>query len=247
MRFIRQYHWVLCCLFCKILCGQNTLEVHYYQPVAEEEELAGERKHYVLRCDARTSEFSLFTPVQWEADGLYQGSNRSKKEDCWIFKDHQHRQLLEFSVSLQGTNYCITDSLPAINWQVLQETRMLRQSILVRKARGSYGGRRYTAWFAPGIPIQDGPWKLAGLPGLILEAYDDDREVVFNFRLLKLRGPEVGPPSRTGRFVTPEAYTKIRKRELQQFLQYVVTRLQSSAPDLDLRLQFTYSFWEDPP
>lgn len=42
-----------------------------------------------------------------------------------------------------------------------------------------FRGRRWSAWFAPDIPVSEGPWKLSGLPGLILEAYDAKRHYVF--------------------------------------------------------------------
>lgn len=47
------------------------------------------------------------------------------------------------------------------------------------KATTEFRGRKWTAWFTPEIPIQDGPWKLCGLPGLILEAYDTNRDYSF--------------------------------------------------------------------
>lgn len=40
------------------------------------------------------------------------------------------------------------------------------------KAVAKFGGREWTVWYAPEIAISDGPWKLYGLPGLILKASD---------------------------------------------------------------------------
>ena len=42
-----------------------------------------------------------------------------------------------------------------------------------QKATTEYGGRKWTAWFTPDIPLQDGPYKFYGLPGLIVKVTDD--------------------------------------------------------------------------
>lgn len=67
------------------------------------------------------------------------------------------------------------------------------------KAVADYRGRRWTAWFAPEIPVHDGPWKLCGLPGLILEAYDEDRHYQFD-----ADGLELAPECEVGMFTYDE-------------------------------------------
>lgn len=41
-------------------------------------------------------------------------------------------------------------------------------------AQGEYGGRKWTVKYAQEIPSQNGPWKLTGLPGLVLDATDSE-------------------------------------------------------------------------
>ena len=53
-----------------------------------------------------------------------------------------------------------------------------------QKATCHFRGRNYVAWFAPDIPVRQGPWKLGGLPGLILKAHDTDS--LYTFEAVKV-------------------------------------------------------------
>lgn len=68
-------------------------------------------------------------------------------------------------------------------WTLTEETKEIL-GYECFKATSDYRGRHWTAWFAPEIPVQDGPWKLCGLPGLILEAYDLRHDYTFKANAL---------------------------------------------------------------
>lgn len=44
------------------------------------------------------------------------------------------------------------------------------------KASADFRGRHWTVWYSYYIPYVAGPWKLRGMPGVILEAFDDKGE-----------------------------------------------------------------------
>jgi GLPGLI family protein len=58
-----------------------------------------------------------------------------------------------------------------IVWKVSSEKKQFR-SYSVQKATTDFAGRTWVAWFTTEVPIQDGPYKFAGLPGLIVEIAD---------------------------------------------------------------------------
>ncbi len=76
--------------------------------------------------------------------------------------------------------YVYEESMPVVKWTILQETKQI-QGLSCQKATAYFRGRNYTAWFSSALPYSDGPWKLGGLPGLIVEASDDKKEIVFEF------------------------------------------------------------------
>lgn len=45
-------------------------------------------------------------------------------------------------------------------------------------AHSDYHGRRWSVWYAPELPVHDGPWKLHGLPGVILSADGGDGFII---------------------------------------------------------------------
>ncbi len=82
-----------------------------------------------------------------------------------------------------NSNFYVKDSLHNFKWVLIPDTA----TILKRKcmsAKTTFRGREYKVFYAPSIPISDGPWKLGGLPGLILEAKSTDGFV--EWRAIKL-------------------------------------------------------------
>ena len=75
-------------------------------------------------------------------------------------------------------DYRYVDSLHTQTWTMGDSTREVL-GYTCQQATADFRGRHWTVWFATDIPVSDGPWKLGGLPGLILEAYDEDQQHVF--------------------------------------------------------------------
>ncbi len=103
-----------------------------------------------------------------------------------IYKLHAEHQILFKAHSFLEKDLCvIQDTLGAINWSILPEKKQFG-FLVCQKATGTFRGRSYEAWFTFDIPISSGPFKLGGLPGLILEARSLDGEVEFLFQDLEM-------------------------------------------------------------
>lgn len=85
-----------------------------------------------------------------------------------------------------------TEPFETQNWEIADSTRTIL-GYDCTMATCDYRGRRWTAWFAVEIPLQDGPWKLSGLPGLILEASESSGQHTFTATGIRASGKEITP------------------------------------------------------
>lgn len=77
-----------------------------------------------------------------------------------------------------GDIYQYETDMNDLNWEICDSTKIILDYDC-NLATADYHGRKWKAWFAPEVAIQEGPWQLCGLPGLILEAETEDGEYGF--------------------------------------------------------------------
>lgn len=70
-------------------------------------------------------------------------------------------------------NFYLYEETPALEWKIVEGSTTLL-GYPCEKATATYAGRTWTAYFSQDIPSTRGPWKLSGLPGLILKAESTD-------------------------------------------------------------------------
>jgi GLPGLI family protein len=81
---------------------------------------------------------------------------------------------------LMINEYAIEGPMPAIDWKIGGDTATFG-GLHCQDATGHFKGRDYMVWFCPDLPVHTGPWKLNGLPGVIVDARDAKNEVIFKF------------------------------------------------------------------
>ncbi|PHN04781.1 GLPGLI family protein [Flavilitoribacter nigricans] len=226
--------------------SQSGIEIQYYTPDAEAKDPAAQKVTiFTLKCGTERSVFfkeetprSVYLNTAEQSVTLNYATGRS-----WIFKEMRQSRLTSLVTSIRERQYIIREALPTIHWEILKEERFI-QGIPVRKARGTFRGRHYTAWFAPGIPLANGPWKLGGLPGLILEAYDDDKVVVFLFRALQsasemaLVEPETDQPE-----IDLPSYQRLYQKEVTQYFEFLNARLRKEGASVSYQTG-AFELWE---
>jgi GLPGLI family protein len=75
----------------------------------------------------------------------------------------------------------VNEPIAKQEWKITNENRKFGK-FTCRKATTTFRGRDYTAWFTPEIAVPFGPWKFNGLPGLILEVYDTNKDFYWFFK-----------------------------------------------------------------
>lgn len=125
------------------------------------------------------------TTEPWARPGKKLNENMRKSKDVtepYIKVDRSKKEIYLFDFIMTDL-YLVQDIYTELKWKITTESKII-SGYKCTKASTYYRGREWVAWFAPEIPLSFGPWKLHGLPGLILEANDVSN--LFSFKATKI-------------------------------------------------------------
>lgn len=97
------------------------------------------------------------------------GEIPNRTVSMYVFKDFDS-QLKTIYDDYSDQFAVFTEPFDEMQWEVVEDSTRNLLGYECVMARTSYHGRDWTVWFAPEIPLHDGPWKFAGLSGLVLQA-----------------------------------------------------------------------------
>ena len=92
--------------------------------------------------------------------------------DFEFLKNYPKNGLTLFQDSWVLTTYHCIEKDETPDWQLIPDSTTTIIGYHCQLAKTNFKGRTWLAWYAEDIPVPEGPWKLCGLPGLILRAYD---------------------------------------------------------------------------
>jgi GLPGLI family protein len=64
--------------------------------------------------------------------------------------------------------FYLADTLPKLSWRLREGHKVSILKYECNEASMNFRGREYRVWYTSQIPLSEGPWKLSGLPGMIL-------------------------------------------------------------------------------
>ena len=85
--------------------------------------------------------------------------------------------------NIGNDTYKVSEDRP-INCTISTEKKKIGE-FQTQKATTHFAGRNWIAWFTADVPIQDGPYKFSGLPGLIVEIADEKNSHKIELKGLK--------------------------------------------------------------
>ncbi len=227
-----------------ILGYSQVVKVDYYKPVSFfQGQKVGDAQSFELIINKKASCFNLDPYEGGDALNMetLEGQIDFALGKRWLYKENSSRKLWDYQHDLQEEYYLIEDDMHPMEWSLKDSTRKIGP-YLCQLATCQFRGRDYIAWFTPEIPLSGGPWKLGGLPGLILEAYDSKKEVVYLFQSISETEQAPEKPDIIGnqKPISPKEFNEISMKGLKNQFKAAVASFNAESDDFEMDIQFNY-------
>jgi len=148
-------------------------------------------------------------------------------KDDYVFKDLKTNRMKSNEYLKNGTRVIVEDSIPNLAWKLHPDTKQIG-GFKCQKATTTFRCADYTGWFTMEVPVGAGPWKLGGLPGLILELRNENVMEVYTLTSLeyptKKEMPSMPSVSQEKVYLSYKNFGKDQREEMRKLVVFLKSR-----------------------
>ncbi|MBR5782046.1 MAG: GLPGLI family protein [Bacteroidales bacterium] len=199
---IKLFITALLLLIFNIMMAQSPLSIDDYKQIGESQYVIVYEMSYVndtskldkiyhdeiiLEIGSELSKSYSYKTYRY--DSTYTDSNRkgahnypSPKSSAFpvdVVKKYKDKKMTIYQrTPSDGPIFEYEENMNLFDWKLTSEMKEILGFACI-KATCDFRGRNWAAWFTMDIPLQDGPWKFNGLPGLIMRVESEKGDYVF--------------------------------------------------------------------
>ena len=142
-------------------CGKNVSQYFSISELQHQKMLADDDPALFILWDKRLADYDEPDPAK-----RLPASTGNLDE---IYRNLEKGKFTTYS-TVFGSHYLITEDITIPEWTMYEDSTITVLGMECKKATTNFRGRYWEVWYTEEIPISQGPWKLCGLPGMILKA-----------------------------------------------------------------------------
>lgn len=146
---------------------------------------SGKTDRMILQVDYGFAKFSSYRTMQIDslirvstADQVKANPQRYVGGETWsIYKNYPSGKYT-ITDRIATDWFLIEELAPMFEWSLTEDTKEIL-GYKCKSATCDFRGRKYIAYYTEDVPVADGPWKFSGLPGFIMEVFDEGKQYSF--------------------------------------------------------------------
>jgi len=171
------------------------------------------------------------TNIKENSKGLFIDIRPKTKSRYELYTNLKEEKIISRNFIYRGEKispYIVTENIKHINWNILNDKKTIG-GFNCQKAQGKFRGRTYTVWFTKSIETSFGPWKLNGLPGLIIAAADNSKNILFYaVRFNTVDKYDIEKPEGNN-VVTLKEFVQLKNTQVQEIVKNIRSKLPRGA------------------
>lgn len=177
--------------------AQNQRFTYDYQFIPDSTNVS-DVKNEMMNLDVSKSGSKFYSATVYHSDSLMKADVQKQiaASGTINIKSDNQKGLVRYTISKKYPKYevflhnrilrdlyNVSEERPIV-WKITPEKLKIGEWS-TQKAEADFAGRHWYAWFTTDIPIQDGPYKFHGLPGLIVKLEDQTQSHRFTLQGVK--------------------------------------------------------------